>query len=421
MPSPWRKIGLVGSVALPAVTLRLADAELRPEAAVVVFGAGVVASAFLLAWAAEAAQVDISGSLAIALLALVAVLPEYAVDLYFSFTAGHRPEFAQYAAANMTGSNRLLMGVGWPLVAGVALVAMARRRRAQGAVAADGPAPAKAVVLAPHARVEVAFLAVASIYAFVIPFTRRLAWYDSVVLLSLFAAYLWRVSRETRGEPDLVGVAANLGALPRRRRRSVVTAMFVAAAAIVVAAAEPFANGLVGTGAALGIDQFLLVQWLAPLSSEAPELIIATLYALRMRGEDGLGTLLSAKVNQWTLLVGSLPLAYLLGGGGGGLHLDARQTEEFLLTAAQAVLGVAVLLRLEFGPWEAAGLFGLFALQFPFPSTAVRIGFSILYLLAAAVIIGQRRRFVLPTLGAMVRWGEDDGDGRAGVDPENSR
>jgi cation:H+ antiporter len=138
MSSPWRKIGFVACVALPAVALRIVGAELRPEVAVLVFGAGVVTSAFLLAWAAEAAQVDISGSLAIALLALVAVLPEYAVDLYFSFTAGHRPEFAQYAAANMTGSNRLLMGVGWPLVAGVALVALARRRRV-GDHALPGP------------------------------------------------------------------------------------------------------------------------------------------------------------------------------------------------------------------------------------------------------------------------------------------
>lgn len=400
-------------MALPAVVLRLAGAHVRPEVALVVFGSGVVASAFLLAWAAEAAQVDISGSLAIALLALVAVLPEYAVDLYFAFTAGHRPEFAQYAAANMTGSNRLLMGIGWPLVAGVALVAAARRRRTgDPAAPAVGAAPpvraAPAVVLPPRARVEVAFLGLASIYAFVIPFTRRLAWYDSVVLLSLFAAYLWRVSREAHEEPDLVGVAAELGALPTRRRRRVVTAMFVAAAAIVVAAAEPFANGLVGTGAALGIDRFLLVQWLAPLSSEAPELIIATLYALRCRGEDGLGTLLSAKVNQWTLLVGSLPLAYLLGGGGTSLGLDARQTEEFLLTAAQACLGVAVLLRLEFGRWEAAGLLALFALQFPFPSTPVRVGFSAVYLAAAVVITWWRRRWVRPTLAAVVRWGAVD-------------
>jgi cation:H+ antiporter len=400
MSSAQTKIGLVAAVALPSVVLRLAGVDLRPEVAVAVFGAGVVASAFLLAWAAEAAQVDISGSLAITLLALVAVLPEYAVDLYFAFSAGHRPELAQYAAANMTGSNRLLMGVGWPLVAAVALVALARRRRRGG----DVPSPSEtAVALGPAARVEVGFLALASLYAFVIPVTRRLAWYDSIVLLGLFGAYLWRVGREERSEPDLVGTAASLGALPRRQRRAVVSAMFVVAATIVVAAAEPFANGLVGTGAALGIDRFLLVQWLAPLSSEAPELIVATLYALRLRGADGLGTLLSAKVNQWTLLVGSLPLAYLLGGGGSSLHLDARQTEELLLTAAQAALGVAVLLRLNLGRREAAALFILFALQFPFPTTGVRLGFSAVYLMVAAALIWRRRRWVVPTLRATLR------------------
>jgi cation:H+ antiporter len=397
-----RKLILVAVVAGPGVVLRFAGIHLGPEAAALVFGAGVVASAFLLAWAAEAAQVDISGSLAIALLALIAVLPEYAVDLYFAFTAGHRPEFAQYAAANMTGSNRLLIGVGWPLVAFVAIAAW---RRHHGRSPSDSPedAPGRAVVLPEQSRIEVGFLAAASICAFVIPLTRRLAWYDSVVLLTLFAGYLWRIGREERGEPDLIGVAAEVGGLPRRPRRATITALFVAAAVIVVSAAEPFANGLVGTGAALGIDKFLLVQWLAPLASEAPELIVATLFALRLRGDDALGTLLSSKVNQWTLLVGSLPLAYLLGGGGGALHLDARQTEEFLLTGAQAVLGIAVLAELSMSRSEAVALFALFALQFPFPSKGVRLGFSAVYLAMAAGILVVRRRQLPPTLRAMVR------------------
>ena len=83
-----------------------------------VFGrrAAVVAASFVLAWAAEAAQVDVSGGLAVAVLALIAVLPEYAVDLYYAYVAGHDAEYVQYAAANMTGSNRLLMGIGWPVV-----------------------------------------------------------------------------------------------------------------------------------------------------------------------------------------------------------------------------------------------------------------------------------------------------------------
>ena len=105
----------------------------RPQSgrlAVGIYGAAVVAASFLLAWAAEAAQIDVSGGLAIAVLALIAVLPEYAVDLYYAYVAGHDAEYTQYAAANMTGSNRLLMGLGWPVVV---LVSLCVARKTTGA------------------------------------------------------------------------------------------------------------------------------------------------------------------------------------------------------------------------------------------------------------------------------------------------
>ncbi|HEX9043790.1 MAG TPA: hypothetical protein VF802_02085 [Candidatus Limnocylindrales bacterium] len=404
-----RSLLITASVALPALGLRVLGVEIPPGLTVVVYGAGVVASAVLLSWAAEAAQVDISGSLAIALLALIAVLPEYAVDLYFSYTAGSHPEYTQFAAANMTGSNRLLIGIGWPVVAFVGFWAIRRARARSGG---DGQAGADrsdqgryAVRLPVRNRVELAFLAVASAYAFLIPLTRSIAWYDAVVLLTLFGAYLWRVTREGRGEPELIGVAADIAELPRSRRRPLVAGMFIAAAVIVVAAAKPFADGLVASGAALRIDQFLLVQWLAPLSSEAPELIVATIFAWRLTADDGLGMLLSAKVNQWTLLVGSLWVAYTLGGGGGGgLPLDDRQTEEFLLTSAQALLAFAVLADLRFGLWEAVAIFALFSLQFPFPTTQVRMAFSAVYLVVAVAILVRRWRLLPRILGSVRRW-----------------
>ncbi len=413
----WRRLSLTASFALPAIVLRMTGIEPSPALTVLVFGAGVVAAAVLLSWAAEAAQVDISGSLAIAILALIAVLPEYAVDLYFSFTAGGDSTYTQFAAANMTGSNRLLIGIGWPLVAFVGFWAMRRRRRGgdERGEARTAPHRQPAVILPMRNRVELAFLALASAYAFLIPLTRSIAWYDAVVLLALFGAYLWRVTREGRGEPELIGVAADIARLPRRQRRGLVSGLFLAAAAIVVMAAEPFADGLVATGATLGIDQFLLVQWLAPLSSEAPELIVATIFAWRLHADQGLGMLLSAKVNQWTLLVGSLWVAYSLGGGGGTpLPLDDRQTEEFLLTSAQALLAFAVLADRRFGLWEAAAIFGLFAIQFPFPTTDVRLVFSAAYIIVALALLAHRRAYLPGIVASLGRWDRPAREASAG-------
>jgi cation:H+ antiporter len=367
----WFKVAVVVAFGLPALVLRLGGIHLSPLPAILVFGPAVVASAFLLIWAAEAARHDISGSLATAILAVIAVLPEYAVDLYFAWSAGHIPQNAHYAAANMTGSNRLLLGLGWPFV--VLLFAW-------GAWLHGGR------------RMELGFLAAASLYALVIPFTRRLALYDALVLLTLFALYLWRAAHGERTEPDLVGVAKQVGDLRRRSRRIIVVGMFLTAIAIVLAASEPFAQALVSGGKQLGIDEFLLVQWLAPLASESPELLVAGVLALRGNEDASLGTLLSSKVNQWTLLVGSLPVAYAIGGGAaGGIVLDARQTEEFILTSAQTLLGLAILVDLRFRVWEAIALFALFAIQFPFPQTNVRLGFAAAYVLIAVFLLVRHR------------------------------
>jgi cation:H+ antiporter len=377
------------AVALPALVVRALHLQVAPELSVVVFGSAVVAAAFLLAWAAEAAQVDISASLATACLALIAVLPEYAVDLYFSYTSGSRPEYAAYAAANMTGSNRLLLGLGWPVVALVFMLTMWRRGK-----------PTTQLVLEPGRRIELGYLAVAGVYCFTIPLMGRISVIDSVVLLTLFVGYVVRASREERTEPELLGVAAGLGGLARRTRRPVVVGLFVTAALFVIVAAAPFADALVATGKRLGMDEFLLVQWLAPIASEAPEFIVAVLLALRGHGSLALGALLSSKVNQWTLLVGSIPLAHLAGGGGAGLPLDARQVEEFVLTASQTVLGFAVLANLSFSAIEALALLCLFALQFAFPGQHIRLAISGLYIVLAIILLVRHRASHVPILRA---------------------
>src|SRR5215211_3842275 len=116
-------IALTVLAAVPAVLLRLGWLTFSVELATLCFGVAIVGAAFAISWAAEAAEHDIPRALALTVVALLAVLPEYAVDLVFAYKAGSDPAFAPYAVANMTGSNRLLLGLGWPTVAVIAWLA----------------------------------------------------------------------------------------------------------------------------------------------------------------------------------------------------------------------------------------------------------------------------------------------------------
>src|SRR4051812_17006118 len=319
----------------------------------------------MLSWAAEAAQMDISAGLSIALLAFIAVLPEYAVDLVFAWKGGNdvqkyghscKPPGSggesncSLALANMTGSNRLLIGIGWSLV--VFLAWWQWRKRGQRK---------STVKLERSHSVEISYLAIACAYSLTLPLKHTITLLDAAVLISIFIAYTVRISRAPAEEPHLVGPARWIGTFPERNRRIAVVAMFVFAAAVILLCAEHFAEALVETGAQFNISEFLLVQWLAPLASEAPELLVAGLYAWRLNTSAGLGTLVSSKVNQWTLLVGTLPIVFALASSSwSGLPIVARQRGELFLTAGQSVFAVALLANLSLSTREAMWLFGLF-------------------------------------------------------------
>jgi len=373
----WNWLIAAAILPLPALAVRGGLLALPLPVATAAYGIAVLGAAFLLTWAAEAVERDLSGPIAFAILALVALLPEYAVDMYFSWTAGHVPAYAAYAAANMTGANRLLIGVGWTVV--VAIYWLKTR--------------SSLLVLARQHGLELGVLMAATIYAFTLPLKRSISPIDSVVLFALFLLYLWLAAREPSAEIPLVGPAARIGALAPRKRGALIGALFAYAAAAILISAEPFANGLVETGASFGIDRFLLVQWLAPLASEAPELIAAVLLCLRGRAAGAMTVLLSSIVNQWTLLVGGLPLAYSAGHGSlAALPLDGRQMEEFALTAAMSLFAVATLLSLSLSLREIALLFALFIATIVVQGTAARYGLVALILLLALAVAWLQRR-----------------------------
>jgi cation:H+ antiporter len=397
---PGRLVGLmvaVVSVTLPGIAFRLGGVHPADWVGVAVYGLAIVGAAFLLAWGAETLQLDVSRGLALAVLALIAVLPEYVVDFTFAAKAGSNPEkYAPLALANMTGSNRLLIGVGWAAVVLIAAWRITRISRRQGY---EGPVDTEVRLDRSHS-IEIAFLAIATLYSLTLPLKYNLTLFDAGVLILLFVLYAIRISKSPAEEPHLVGPARLLGELPDTRRRVVVALLLVFSAVVILLCAEPFAESLVGAGEEFGVSTFLLVQWLAPLASEAPELLVACLFAWRLNTNGGLGTLVSSKVNQWTLLVGSLPIVFVLfGGAASGLPLDSLQREELFLTAAQSAFAVTVLSNRSISVREALALFGLFMSQFVLGAVLPehlraweRIGVGIVYLVLAAFILVRDRR-----------------------------
>ena len=197
-------------------------------------------------------------------------------------------------------------------------------------------------------------------------------------------------------------------------RRVWAVALFLFAAYTIYASAEPFAESLVTMGGRYDVDEFLLVQWIAPLASESPEFIVSILFALRLRASLGIGALVSSKVNQWTLLVGALPIAYVISSGNlAGLPLDERQTEELLLTSAQSLLAVILLSTLRVTRNAALGLAALFLAQLFMTSMSVRSSFTAIYLLISVGLLAfgsadRRRAFFALAWGRVNDSAEGD-------------
>lgn len=348
----WTMVALT----LPGIVLKLTGfhPESHPLIGLSVFGLTIVAAAFLLTWAAEVAEIDIGSGLAVVFLALVTVLPEYAVDIYLAWEAGTDPHYQGLALANMTGANRLLIGIGWPVVA---LMVWYRENR-------------PGVVLMRRRSGDIVWLLAATIYSLAIPLKGDVAWYDAVVLFGIYAVYVIGSGGHEHGESVLVGPPRVMGAWPRTGRRRATTMLFVWSAGAILASAEPFSESLIAAGAALQVDRYFLIQWLAPLASEAPEFVVVILLTMRGRSEMGLAAFLSSKVNQWTLLVGAVPLAFGLSrlvqghGYAPAMAVDAHQTAELWLTATQGLYAVAAIADLHFGLGQALVILGLFLAQF---------------------------------------------------------
>src|SRR3954470_7118158 len=380
-----RKLFAAGACAAFGLLVDLARPVLPVALATVGLGVGLVAASFLLAWAADAGDTVFSGGLVLAVIALLAVLPEFVIEARFAYT-----QETELVTANLTGATRLLLtgAVGLPLA-----VAYIARRRSQAAASLELAAPR---------RRELAMLLITSIFAIQIVVTGNLTLIDGVILVALYAFYARRVQGTPEEEPAVLGVPAGLVSLPPRQRRPAIAGLMLVAGAVVVTIANPFADALLATGTSLGIDPYFLIQSVVPLASEAPEFVVVAVLVANRRPGQGLALFLASSVSQWTLAMGALPIAFLAGGGGASMPLDGHQQLELGFTVALTLFAVAALVSLRPERVDAAFMVGLIAIQLIYPTAFVELASTFIFLVFALDLFVDRRHAFRSLLGALL-------------------
>ena len=148
--------------------------------------ASVIAAAMMIAWAAEASQYSISQGLALAIVAIVQTLPEFFVEGAIAWNAGQDPVgWLPNVTANFTGANRLLTGLGWPLILFTAMLSRSGNKRSGLHV----------IALRKEQSIEVVFMLGATLYYVLIWLRGSLEVIDTFVLLATLLGYLWMLSR----------------------------------------------------------------------------------------------------------------------------------------------------------------------------------------------------------------------------------
>lgn len=321
----------------------------------------IIFSAFVISWAAEAAQFLMSQGLALAILAWLQTMPEFAVEAVIAWEAGKDLAKTHLAIANFTGSLRLLVGLGWPMIY---FVAAASRRKLI------------AVELDKEHAVEIFGLFLPIAYFTFIWWKGTLTIWDAIPLSAAYFLYLWilwkipPIEESEEAIEDLGFVPRRVLAFRGRGRVIAILALFIGGGLLLYFTAHPFLNSMLGIAASLGVSTFVFVQWVAPFLSEFPEKLSAFYWARRVSTANvALMNMVSSNINQWSILSGLIPVIFVISSGKvQPLRFDVLQRHEIILTILQSFLGFLLLLNLELVAYEALILFVFWLVQFVMPS-----------------------------------------------------
>ena len=345
----------------------------------ILYGFSIFSAALIISWAAESSERDISGSFVIAIIALIAVLPEYAIETVLAYTAGQSYKLNNfvftnrvgYVSANVTGANRLLAGLGWPLIM---LINMLKNNQLLN--------------IKNNNKLELLVLGIGAISMIIASIIKFQPIFISFVLIIIYLIYLFITSKKESTESEFVGISKYLGNLPKLTRITTNILLIIFSAVTIFIVSHPFVESLIHIGGKFGIDEYYLIQWLAPLASESPEIIIASLFAMKGRSLESISIILSSQANQMSLLIGSMGAIFSFATSSIiSFPLNNAQGVEFLLTAAFAFLQISMILWGKFKLQMPIFFLIIFFVQLIITDASIRSYFSIAIFIFALIYL----------------------------------
>jgi len=374
----------------------------------------IIFAAVLIGYGAEVLELVLPSGVAIAIVALLQISPEFFVEWATVKRAAFDPEFLHNAMANLYGANKLLVGFGPPLVFFVYFFFSPNKKE-------------NYIKFHQIKSYSIFVMIFALAYNVVIYAKNSLMWYDSIALILIYFASVIFIGKmeiryqklkpEAEEGPEIEqGAVARLihkfvtaGEKVIAYRAYIVSFLLLAiGGALLVGFAEEFLECLLHAAVAAGISTFIFIGYVAPFMSEFPEKTVAIGYAMKGHEDTAMINFLSSILAQLTLLTAMVPLAYsYYKGTPTGIVFDKVQSQELLLVIAMVLFSLMLFLDLKFTIRETVLALGLFIWQFAFPEsreTVTKVYFVLFLSYLLEMLLEKRHTDVIETV---IKPGED--------------
>lgn len=362
----------------------------------------IIFAAVLIGYGADMLEMVLPGGVAIAIVALLQISPEFFVEwatvkraaleplfmtkidiLYYPFmlyrVVPFEPSFTHNAMANLYGANKLLVGFGPPLVFFVYYFFSHTRKE-------------NYIEFHKIKSYSIFVMLFAILYNFIMYLKNSLMWYDSIFLIIIYiisVVYIGKMeikyekthSSETADKENEENESFFMRFLKRisKNKAGIVIAFNVYAIAfaflvfgggLLVHYSETFLEVLLEASVLAGIPTFFFIGYVAPFMSEFPEKLVAIGFAMKGEEDTAMINFLSSILSQLTLLTAMVPLVYSFYRGElTGIVFDHVQSQELLLVVAMVLFSLMMFFDLKFTIRETIMALGLFLWQFMFPDS----------------------------------------------------